>query len=137
MKQELEKVLEFLINSANGNGKLEINDHVLTISKDEDGIHITACEEDYGEDHDDSETQQIIKDYKETIKSLDDCVFVEAMSDIEKQIEVKKFDDLLNKVHLTEEECSEVESMINISSEIFANHLEEKIKKSIETYLKF
>ena len=48
---------------------------------------------------DDSRIKAIIKNYKENLDLLDDCVFVESLESLEDSIDFKQMDDLMHQEH--------------------------------------
>ncbi len=77
-----------------------------------------------------------IKDFKKSLELLDDCLFLDATEDLEStyQVDLKEFDDLLNKKELTDEEADRVLNLINFTKNIIKKHITDKIKDLI--YLK-
>ena len=51
--------------------------------------------------------------------------------------DVQRFDELLNQDTFTEEEAAEVSEMIDQSSQIICDHLEDKINELVEIYNRF
>lgn len=118
---------------------LEVNGMKVTLNK-KDGvinISVTSDNEDAIEGFDDSCIKEIIKEYKERIEELDDCLFVEAAEEMGQYFDVQRFDELLNRDTFTEEEAAEVSKMINHSAEIICNHLEDKINELVNIYNRF
>ena len=118
---------------------LEVNGTKITLNK-KDGvinISITSDNEDVIEGFDDSCIKEIIKEYKERIEELDDCSFVEAVEKMGQYFDVQRFDELLNQGTFTEEEAAEVSEMINQSSQIICDHLEDKINELVNVYNRF
>lgn len=118
---------------------LEVNGTKIALNK-KDGvinISVTSDNEDAIEGFDDSCIKEIIKEYKERIKELDDCLFVEAAEEMGQYFDVQRFDELLNQDTFTEEEAAEVSKMINHSTEIICNHLEDKINELVNIYNRF
>lgn len=118
---------------------LEVNGTKIALNK-KDGvinISVTSDNEDAVEGFDDSCIKEIIKEYKERIEELDDCLFVEAAEEMSKYFDMKRFNELLNQDTFTEEEAAEVSKMINHSTEIICNHLEDKINELVNIYNRF
>lgn len=118
---------------------LEVNGTKIALNK-KDGvinISVTSDNEDAIEGFDDSCIKEIIKEYKEHIEELDDCLFVEAAEEMSLYFDVQRFDELLNQDTFTEEEAAEVSKMINHSTEIICNHLEDKINELVNIYNRF
>ena len=121
------------------NKDLEVNGNKITLNK-EDGIikiSLSSNMKDTTEEFDDSNVKEIIKEYKEWIEELDDCLFVEATEETSKHFNIKRFDELLNKDSFTKEEAYELSEMIDKSSQIICKHLENKIAELIDIYNRF
>ena len=88
-------------------------------------------------DFDDSDIKDLIKEYKENIKNLDDDLFLEVVEDISTKIDLNKFNKLLDLETFTEDEASKVEEMINISVNSISSHLQNKIQEMVKLYEKF
>jgi len=118
---------------------LEVNGTKIVLNK-KDGvinISVTSDNEDAVKGFDDSCIKEIIKEYKERIEELDDCLFVEAAEEMGQYFDVKRFDELLNQDTFTEEEAAEVSEMIDQSSQIICDHLEDKINELVDVYNRF
>jgi len=86
---------------------------------------------------DDSDIKELVEEYKESIKGLDDDLFLEATEEFGKKISIKEFDELLNLEHFTEDQANKVEEMIDLASEIISSHLHCKIQELIALYNRF
>lgn len=86
---------------------------------------------------DDSETKEIVKDYKDNIKALDDTIFVEVVEELRSKIDLNKFNTLLDLEQFDKEQAQEVEKMINISTDVICLHLQHKIQDIVELYENF
>ena len=118
---------------------LEVNGTKISLNK-KDGIidiKVTSDNEDTVEGFDDSCIKQIIKEYKERIEELDDCLFVEAAEEMSQYFNMKRLDELLNQDTFTEQEAAEVSEMIGQSSQIICDHLEDKINELVDVYNRF
>lgn len=118
---------------------LEANGTKIVLNK-KDGvinISVTSDNEDAVKGFDDSCIKEIIKEYKERIEELDDCLFVEAAEEMGQYFDVHRFDELLNQDTFTEEEAAEVSEMIDQSSQIICDHLEDKINELVDVYNRF
>lgn len=121
---------------------LEVNGMKVTLNKKDGVINISVTsdkdtKEEALETFDDSQIKEIIKEYKERIEELDDCLFVEAAEEMSKYFNMKRFDELLNQDTFTEQEATEVSEMIDQSSQIICNHLEDKINELVNIYNRF
>lgn len=115
---------------------LEVNGTKIALNK-KDGVINISVTSDNEDAFDDSCIKEIIKEYKERIEELDDCLFVEAAEEMGQYFDVQRFDELLNQDTFTEEEADEVSKMINHSTEIICNHLEDKINELVNIYNRF
>lgn len=118
------------------NKDLEVNGNKITLNK-ENGIINISMSSNIKEEFDDSNIKEIIKEYKEWIEELDDCLFVEATEETSKHFNIKRFDELLNKDSFTKDEAYELSEMIDKSSQIICKHLENKIAELIDIYNRF
>lgn len=118
---------------------LEVNGTKIALNK-KDGvinISVTSDNEDAVEGFDDSCIKEIIKEYKERLNELNDDLFIEVVEAMESSLDVQRFDKLLNQDTFTEEEAAEVSEMINQSSQIICDHLEDKINELVDVYNRF
>lgn len=118
---------------------LEVNGTKITLNK-KDGvinISVTSDNEDAIEGFDDSCIKEIIKEYKERLNELDDDLFIEVVEAMESSLDAQRFDELLNQDTFTEEEAAEVSEMIDQSSQIICDHLEDKINRLAAVYNRF
>lgn len=118
---------------------LEVNGTKITLNK-KDGvinISVTSNNEDAVEEFDDSCIKEIIKKYKERLNELNDDLFIEVVEAMESSLDVQRFDELLNQDTFTEEEAAEVSEMIDQSSQIICDHLEDKINELVNIYNRF
>lgn len=86
---------------------------------------------------DDSATKEIVKEYKERIKALDDNLFVEIVEELKSKFNLTRFSELLDLESFDEDQAQEVEKMIDISTDIICLHLQHKIQDMVELYEKF
>lgn len=78
-----------------------------------------------------------VKKYKENLDLIDDCLFEEIMNNVSEDIDMKKFDELLEKDNYTKDEVTLVESYIDYINEVIKDTIKNKINKLIEIYNKF
>lgn len=109
---------------------LDINGLAVKVSKKDGTIKILA-------ETKDDKVKELVKEYKANIEDLDDNLFISAMEDIEKEIDVKEFDKLLNQDHFTKEEAYKVTKMMETSASIIRHHLQEEITDLVELYDRF
>lgn len=140
---ELEALLN-LVHSFVPDGyeeKLEVNGSTITLNKNGNKVNVIIAsnneEPESTKAFDDSEVKSLIAAYKKSIEGLDDCLFLNTLEDMRNTIDVKRFDELLNKESFTEEEANEVTHMINISTAIINDHLESKIQELLKTFIRF
>ena len=96
----MEKFITELINALIPEGAIQEDDidgEKVTVSKKDGVVNITTFKEEF----DDTYIKELIKDYKESIKELDDCVFVETVDDFSSKLDLKKFNELLDKEEFT------------------------------------
>ena len=98
-------------------------------------IDVNIPEQD--EEFDDSSTKEIVEEYKEGIKALDDDLFVEIVDELKSKLDLTKFNELLDLESFDEDQAQEVEKMIDISTDIICLHLQHKIQGMVELYEKF
>lgn len=107
-----------------GETKYQVGNLNYTITKTKDKISVIVEQEDT---FDDSEIKDLVSDYKDALTKLNDEIFIEAMEDITKVIDVNEFDRLLGLKHYTKDEADVVRVMIDKSSEIIYNTLVKNI----------
>lgn len=95
--------------------------------------NIPECEGEF----DDSDTKEIVRDYKDNIKALDDTTFVEVVEELKSKLDLNKFNKLLDLEKFDENQAQEVEEMIDISTDVICLHLQHKIQDMVELYEKF
>lgn len=77
--------------------------------------------------------KDIIANYKENLDSLDDCIFVDVLDELSTyNVNLKQFDELLNKEELTESEATYVEYLIDFTNSLIRQHLINKIQQLSE-----
>lgn len=113
--------LKYHLEKDNGHLKLEIKANIPK----QDG------------EFDDSATKEIVEEYKERIKALDDNLFVEIVEELKSKFNLTRFSELLDLESFDEDQAQEVEKMIDISTDIICLHLQHKIQDMVELYEKF
>lgn len=74
-----------------------------------------------------------IADYKKNLDLLDDCIFVDMLDELTTyNVDLKQFDDLLNKEELTESEETYISYLIDFTNTLIRQHIFNKIKELIE-----
>lgn len=86
---------------------------------------------------DDSTIKEIVREYKEGIKALDDDLFVEIVDKLKSKLNLTRFNELLDLENFDEDQAQEVEKMIDVSTDIICLHLQHKIQGMVELYEKF
>ena len=81
--------------------------------------------------------KEIVEEYKEGIKALDDDLFVEIVDELKSKLDLTRFNELLDLESFDEDQAQEVEKMIDISTDIICLHLQHKIQGMVELYEKF
>ena len=114
----------------------DVNGMKFTLKKEE-GVIKLISEENDSNDFDDSDIKEIIKEYKENIDSLDDDVFLEVVEELEKVIDLNYFNELLDAKEFDKKSASDVKEYIEISADIIASKLQNKIYNLMTLYEKF
>lgn len=78
---------------------------------------------------DDSRIKSIIKNYKENIDLLDDCVFVDSIESLSEMIDIKQMDELLNQKTFTQAEANLVDDLIKLANKSIREKLNQKINE--------
>ena len=131
---EFNKMLKLLTSLIPDGTKqeLEIDGVKYIFNKDGENIKIEVSES-----FDDTSTKEIVAEYKEGIKKLDDDLFVEVTEKLSNKLNLKEFNDLLDLESFNEEQATKVEEMISISSDVICLHLQHKIQDMVELYESF
>lgn len=79
------------------------------------------------EDFDDTDTLEMIKEYKGRLEELEDDIFVEAMEEASEELNLSEVDTLLNKEHLTEDEAETVLNNISVIDSIIYDTIQSRI----------
>ena len=132
--KEIDTIIKLLTNLIPGGTKqeLEINGVKYKLTKEGNDIKI-----DIFESFDDSEIKEVVSEYKENIKELDDDLFVEVTEELATKFDLKEFNDLLDLESYNEDQAKEVENMLDVSSDIICQHLQNKIEKLVKLYENF
>lgn len=140
MNKTIEGLLEIanILNLSIPNGteeSFEDDDVKIILGKDDDCLKIEISTIPKEVEFD--ETKELVEEYKEAIKNLDDDLFLEIVEELKSKVDLTKFNELLNLEEYNSEEAKEVEEMIDISSEIICSTLKKKIQSMVELYEKF
>lgn len=140
MDKTIEGLLEIanILNLSIPNGteeSFEDDDVKIILGKDDDCLKIEISTIPKEAEFD--ETKELVEEYKEAIKNLDDDLFLEIVEELKSKVDLTKFNELLNLEEYNSDEAKEVEEMINISSEIICSTLKKKIQNMVELYEKF
>ena len=72
--------------------------------------------------------KDVIANYKRNLDLLDDCIFVDVLDELAAyHVNLKQFDDLLNKEELTESEETYVSYLIDFTNSLIRQHILNKI----------
>ena len=131
---EFNKMLKLLTSLIPDGTKqeLEIDGVKYLFNKDGENIKIEVSES-----FDDTSTKEIVAEYKEGIKKLDDDLFVEVTEELSTKLNLKEFNELLDLESFNEEQANKVEEMIDISTDIICLYLYHKIQNMVELYESF
>ena len=140
MNKTIDGLLEIanILNLSVPNGTKEVledNDVKINLEKSDDCLKIEINSIFKAEEFD--ETKELVEEYKEAIKNLDDDLFLEIVEQLKCKVDLTEFNELLNLEEYNSDEAKEVEEMINISSEIICSTLTKKIQNMVELYEKF
>lgn len=126
----LEKFFELVLNNPN-----DISIEYSNIDGKEtlivNGEDLTKEEYD-GTDYDDTDIKNEIELYKEKIKLLDDCTFIQVLDEASNRFDISAFNTLLDKEHFTEEEAVLIEKQLDIIKNIIRDNVMNKIQNLIE-----
>lgn len=86
---------------------------------------------------DDSSIKEVVKEFKESINSLDDSVFLEALNTAKEVVNIKRFNDLLNLEQYSETEAIEIGCLMDYFTDVISNILQDKIQNLISLSEKF
>lgn len=79
-----------------------------------------------------------IANYKRNLDLLDDCIFVDVLDELATyHVNLKQFDELLNKEDLTESEEVYVSYLIDFTNTLIRQHIHNKIEDLTELIDKF
>ena len=113
-------ISEFLTK---GENTLDLGNIKLEIDKKDNSIKITAVDEVSDIDLD------LIREYKENIKLLDDELFIKATEKLSEDVDINYFNSLIEKTTLTSSEFDEVKAIIEKSNEIISELIEDEIDR--------
>ena len=86
----------------------------------------------------DKNIKDVIANYKRNLDLLDDCIFVNVLDELTSyHVNLKQFDELLNKEELTESEEIYVAYLIDFTNSLIRQHIVNKIKDLNELLDKF
>ena len=106
-----------------GENTLDLGNIKLEIDKKDNSIKITAVDEVSDIDLD------LIREYKENIKLLDDELFIKATEKLSEDVDINYFNSLIEKTTLTSSEFDEVTAIIERSNEIVAELIQDEIDR--------
>ena len=109
-------ILEEIKQELEGNFRIEVSD--------EDGYFSLRLVKTF-----ESNIKEKITNYKRNLDLLDDCIFVDVLDELPTyNIDIKQFDELLNKEELTESEETYVSYLIDFTNSLIRQHITNKIE---------
>ena len=109
-------ILEEINKGLKGNSRIEVSD--------EDGYFSLRLVKTF-----ESNIKEKIANYKRNLDLLDDCIFVDVLDELPTyNIDLKQFDELLNKEELTESEETYVSYLIDFTNSLIRQHIANKIE---------
>lgn len=108
-----------------GENTLNLGSVKLEVDKKDNSIKIQIV---------DNGAMDLVKEYKENIKLLDDEIFVKATEELSKSVNINYFNNLLEKEKLTPYELDEVGQYIAKSNDIISDAINTEIAR-LETLL--
>ena len=109
-------ILEEINQRLKGNSRIEVSD--------EDGYFSLRLVKTF-----ESNIKEKIANYKRNLDLLDDCIFVDVLDELPTyNIDLKQFDELLNKEELTESEETYVSYLIDFTNSLIRQHIADKIE---------
>ena len=107
-------ILEEIKQELEGNFRIEVSD--------EDGCFSLRLVKTF-------DIKEKIANYKRNLDLLDDCIFVDVLDELPTyNIDIKQFDELLNKEELTESEETYVSYLIDFTNSLILQHITNKIE---------
>lgn len=103
-----------------GENTLNLGSVKLEVDKKDNSIKIQIV---------DNEAMDLVKEYKENIKLLDDEIFVKATEELSKSVNINYFNNLLEKENLTPYELNEVGQYIAKSNDIISDTINAEIAR--------
>lgn len=116
------------------NKEFELNGTKVTLVKENGDTTIKVVKD---EKFDDSEVVKVVNNFKDNIKLIDDCLFVEINEEADEEIDIKEFDKLLNQEHFDKDSAIKVIDMIDVFSEITRSHLQKEVERLVNLYERF
>ena len=109
-------ILEEIKQELEGNFRIEVSD--------EEGYFSLRLVKTF-----ESNIKEKIANYKRKLDLLDDCIFVDVLDELPTyNIDIKQFDELLNKEELTESEETYVSYLIDFTNSLIRQHITNKIE---------
>ena len=108
-----------------GENTLNLGSVKLEVDKKDNSIKIQIV---------DNEAMDLVKEYKENIKLLDDEIFVKATEELSKSVNINYFNNLLEKEKLTPYELDKVGQYIAKSNDIISDTINAEIAR-LEDFL--
>ena len=109
-------ILEEINQGLKDNSRIEVSD--------EDGYFSLRLVKTF-----ESNIKEKIANYKRNLDLLDDCIFVDVLDELPTyNIDLRQFDELLNKEELTESEETYVSYLIDFTNSLIRQHITNKIE---------
>ena len=103
-----------------GENTLNLGSVKLEVDKKDNSIKIQIV---------DNEAMDLVKEYKENIKLLDDEIFIKATEELSKSVNINYFNNLLEKENLTPYELDVVGQYIAKSNDIISDTINAEIAR--------
>lgn len=132
-EQILKTIMEFDSLPVGKESVSHFNNQKVVVTKHEDFIDVKIMPEDF----DDTEILEKVAKYKMSIISLDDDTFLEILDLMEKEMDIKEFDHLLELESFTKEDAARVDVLIDHGRLIAHRYFQNKIQHLIELHEQF
>lgn len=152
--KQITKLIEVLIEELPGIGRtvgdkiegvMTGNDYIVSYSKSDGKILVEVSkrafndedEEEFEMEFNDSATKELVNEFKERVESIDGNTYLEILEEMQRKIDIKEFDDLLELEKYDAESAGKVSNLIIEAGDIIRNCLQKKIQNLIEVYDNF
>lgn len=151
---QITKLIEVLIEELPGigstvgdkvKGVMTGNDYIVSYSKSDGKILLEVSkralndedEEEFEMEFNDSATKELVNEFKERVEGIDGNTYLEILEEMQRKIDIKEFDDLLELEKYDAENAGKVSNLILEAGDIIRNYLQRKIQNLIEVYDNF